>query len=511
MRKMSRICFHAILTAAAMLTGQYPAAAQISVSSVPTPRVSGSGFTVQTLREGGTAFGNRNYVWGGVPAALQGWQYTQTDGGRAATLTVTPTGDGVLYAASSAALPGWEAVPASVFHYSDRNATTMTVYRHVFPAGARVLIPQAGWTGTIILAPMMEQDTVPVPGVVVDYSPASSRSYIGSPSLVILPNGDYLASHDLFGPGSTNDQTRLFVSHDKGRSWAHRADIIGQYWSSLFLHGGQLYLMGVSREFGDIVIRRSADEGRTWTTPTDAKTGRLVAGGRYHCAPVPVVIHNGRIWRAMEQLAPGVQGRHFLAFVLSAPLEADLLQAASWTMSRPLDFHPDWPGDNWLEGNAVETPQNTLMDILRAGLAYGDKAALVHVSEDGTSARFDPASDVIDFPGGGAKFTIRYDPVSHRYWSLVNPQKNPPAERNVLALTSSADLRHWRIKSILLQDPDRRFVAFQYVDWHFEGSDIVAVSRTAFGGAHSYHDANYLTFHRIHDFRSRAAANAANP
>ena len=39
----------------------------------------------------------------------------------------------------------------------------------------------------------------------------------------------------------------------------------------------------------------------------------------------------------------------------------------------------------------------------------------------------------------------------------------------------------------------------------FEGEDIIAVSRTAhddgLGGAHDMHDANYLTFHRVRDFR----------
>ena len=38
-----------------------------------------------------------------------------------------------------------------------------------------------------------------------------------------------------------------------------------------------------------------------------------------------------------------------------------------------------------------------------------------------------------------------------------------------------------------------------------DGDDIIAVSRTAyddgFGGAHRAHDANYMTFHRIRNFR----------
>lgn len=53
------------------------------------------------------------------------------------------------------------------------------------------------------------------------------------------------------------------------------------------------------------------------------------------------------------------------------------------------------------------------------------------------------------------------------------------------------------------------FYGFQYVDWQFDGKDIILASRTAFddvsGGAHSFHDANFLTFHRIAGFRQFGA------
>lgn len=46
----------------------------------------------------------------------------------------------------------------------------------------------------------------------------------------------------------------------------------------------------------------------------------------------------------------------------------------------------------------------------------------------------------------------------------------------------------------------------QYVDWVFDGDDIIAVSRTAFpetrGLPARQHDANFLTFHRISNFRN---------
>jgi hypothetical protein len=45
-----------------------------------------------------------------------------------------------------------------------------------------------------------------VPGVIVRHIPAKTGKYIGSPSICILPNGDYVASHDHFGPNSTEHE-----------------------------------------------------------------------------------------------------------------------------------------------------------------------------------------------------------------------------------------------------------------------------------------------------------------
>jgi sulfatase modifying factor 1 len=345
-----------------------------------------------------------------------------------------------------------------------------------------------------------------VPGVVIDHSPAGSGMYLGSPSIAVLPNGFYIVSHDLFGPAIKEDQTVIFRSKDAGKTWEKLTDFYGQYWSTIFTHEGALYIMGTSTHNGDIVIRRSTDGGLTWTTPKDRDTGLLATQGRFHCAPVPVVVHNGRIWRGMEEIYPpeGPWGS-FRTFVISAPVDADLLKADSWTMSNRLEFDQSWPGRAWLEGNVVVTPDNELVNILRVEYQYEEKAAVVHVSKDGKTVSFDPEKDFIHFFGGTNKFTIRFDPETKRYWSLVNKEKNPDAYRNILTLVSSPDLRNWKVESVILSHPDSVKHAFQYIDWLFEGPDIIAVSRTAYddgmGGAHRAHDANYITFHRIHNFR----------
>ena len=119
---------------------------------------------------------------------------------------------------------------------------------------------------------------------------------------------------------------------------------------------------------------------------------------------------------------------------------------------------------------------------------------------------------------GPRSFTIRFDPQTRRYWTLADivldryRSHDPGGVRNTLALTTSSDLLEWEVRCILLHHPDVSKHGFQYVDWLFDGEDIIAVCRTAFddgqGGAHSYHDANFLTFHRFANFQRLTLADS---
>src|SRR5579863_7137761 len=357
------------------------------------------------------------------------------------------------------------------------------------------------------------------PGVVIDHSPAASGLYIGSPGLAVLPSEDYVASHDFFGPKSNEFQSArsvVFRSADRGQTWERIAQIQGAFWSSLFLHRGRLYLLGTDRHHGNLVIRRSEDGGVTWTSPKDRTTGLLRDTGECHCAPVPVLEHDGRLWRAFEWRNPPIAwGTNYRSGMLSVPVDADLLDAGNWTVSNFLLSDRAWNGGDmgaWLEGNAVVAPDGTLVNLLRVQTkSPREKVAIVRLSANGQVAAFDPSHDFIDFPGGAKKFTIRFDPATKKYWTLASivsekhRAANPGGIRNTLALTCSDDLRHWEVRSVILYDADVAKHGFQYVDWLFEGQDLIAVCRTAFddatGGAHNNHDANYLTFHRIRNFR----------
>ncbi len=360
-------------------------------------------------------------------------------------------------------------------------------------------------------------------GVVLAHSPKSTKKFVGSPSICILPNGEYVASHDLFGlwdDKKLGPVTKIYLSSDKGKTWKHTADLTNQYWSTLFVLNKKLYIIGTNNNGGSVTIRRSDDGGRNWTTPADGTTGILADNHKYHCGPVPVIVHKGRVWRAMEDCSgpEPVWGKMFRALMMSAPVNADLLHASNWTFSNRLPYDSTYLAGKfggWLEGNAVVDPGGNIVNILRVDYREqdGEKAAVIRISDDGKKATFDPESDFINFPGGCKKFSIRYDSKSKKYWTVSNyvPEQfkggNAERTRNTQAISWSADLVNWHVHRIVLQHPDVAYHGFQYLDWQFDGKDIIALSRTAYddgmGGADNQHNANMITFHRFKDFRKK--------
>ena len=393
----------------------------------------------------------------------------------------------------------------------------MNSCRHALPAIllAFAILAEAAPARPVAVIPQ-------VPGTVIHHQPAATGLYIGSPSLCALPDGSYLASHDLFGPKSNEFQFaigRIYRSADKGKSWQHLTDLNGFFWTNLFVHRGSAYAIGTDKHHGRLIIRRSTDSGKTWSDPT------VISDGQWHTAPVPVVEHDGRLWRAVEDAHTALKwGERYRARMMSAPVTSDLLDAKSWTLSSALARDASWLGGDfaaWLEGNAVVDPQGGIVNVLRVDNSQlPEKAAIVRISKDGTTATFDAAKDFIDFPGGAKKFTIRKDPSEPGYWSLATiiPERHaaagrPGGIRNTLALVHSQDLRSWETRCVLLYHPDVAKHGFQYVDWHFDGNDLIAACRTAWddeaGGAHNNHDANFLTFHRWKNFRQLTRANNA--
>jgi hypothetical protein len=280
--------------------------------------------------------------------------------------------------------------------------------------------------------------------------------------------------------------------------------------------------MGTSEEYGYILIRRSSN-GVDWTVPTNISDGRITLTENYHTAPVPVVIYNGRIWRCFEHRDPGTGWAiNLRPIAISADVNADLLQGKNWIMTTPeIHFDLNWYSgtDAWLEGNFVIGRNGEVLDVLRVDqdLQYdGEMIFMVHISEN-MQASFNASSDTGRLPGAATKFSIKFDPKSDMYYTLSNPI-DPSTRalyanltmasefRNLLVLMTSSDLKEWKPLKTIIFNADPFYHGYHYVDWIFQDDDIVSVIRVASddgeGGAASYHNSNYMWFHRIKNFRN---------
>ncbi|MBQ8310840.1 MAG: hypothetical protein IJX80_07510 [Clostridia bacterium] len=196
--------------------------------------------------------------------------------------------------------------------------------------------------------------------------------------------------------------------------------------------------------------------------------------------------------------------------VMSCDENNDLLIPENRSFSEPIPFSQfdaslsDLPNSTMtIEGTLTLSPDGRLLNVMRFGKYHRALAYEVNVHNPDAPLAY---SHCIDFPANYSKFMIKYDAASRRYYSIGTIAYDPknPAARDYLALLTSPDLEHWEIVRDLHDyraiEPDH--IGFQYVDFEFDGEDIIYLCRTAFNGAHNYHDANYSTFHRIQNFRN---------
>lgn len=356
---------------------------------------------------------------------------------------------------------------------------------------------------------------VDVPGKIIAHSPAVTKIYMTGPNIEVLPSGDLIAMHDHSGPNGSeareggNSITKVYRSRDKGNTWEYLT-YFQMHMSTLFQHDGALYTLGLNPT--NMVINKSTDGGETWSE------NKTLLTGSYHSASTPVLIANGRVWKAVEIDAGGAWGKGFESLMISAPVSSNLMEASNWTASNRLPYNASYLDGifgGWLEGNAVQGKDGSVLNVIRVHTTSKTEEYVAHqpVSADGTIISFNESTGFHNFPGGSKKFFIRYDQATNKYITLANviPSKWNNLEttdkmRNTLALCSSADLLNWSIDKVIVETEKYTAEAFNYVSWQFDGNDIVLVSRTSYddvyGGAANYHDANYITFHRIANYKS---------
>jgi hypothetical protein len=342
----------------------------------------------------------------------------------------------------------------------------------------------------------------------------SSVTTLANPNLVIMPDGVYLAS---ITHAAGTSATSIWKSVDKGSKWSLLKDGFRVNRDSLFQHRGSVYLLGMNTDGrGQTRIYKSSDYGVTWTSSVFVGLGG-------EDAPSHVDIVNGRLWKAALVNVMGGRGQGPGFF--SAAVDADLMKESSWTRSAP--------GTTWgvrfgttyrvADGQAFRAGnEGTLLTTKEKRVMNAGKS-VVYRQEDGfwkpglalvqadpndvTKTTFDSGRAGARLPGADAKYTVRYDPVSDKYWALTSGGVN----RGELNLYSSSNLEDFELRGRILKGHSTGYHGFNYPFMQIDGDDIIFVLRTAWdthrGTASRWHDGNLFTFHRIEGFRALGTPN----
>ncbi len=367
--------------------------------------------------------------------------------------------------------------------------------------------------------------------LVLASSPDPGNVYAGSPSIARMRTGRLLASFEWFRPSpkkeTVPDQTQVLVSDDDGATWTRTAgqDFI---WATIWSHEDDAYLIGNRRKSRDIIIGRSRDGGSTWEGPV------TLFEGRHHCAPTPVLIHNGFAYRAFETCdAPS--RFDWKSLVVAGDLSRDLLDPAAWRMSNKVRFpgipdvlsqrkYPESladkvPADSFLEGNVVlvDDEIRMIMRTIVDGHTTSSLASIGRIEDDGRNLEY-RFLQFHPMPGAQCKFQIVHDDVSGLFWTTVTLSTNPwqdreplrrvgfsgpPGnERRILVLMYSLDALNWFQAGCVAMSKSI-MESFSYASQVISGDDLLVVSRTAHGGKNQ-HDTNQITLHWVRGFRDLA-------
>ena len=269
--------------------------------------------------------------------------------------------------------------------------------------------------------------------IVVAETPSPDR-ITDDPSLTKLPSGRILATRTIRGtkgvakhsnPGRYN----LASSDDGGQNW-QRHEPLDINMGLPFVHNGMLYLIGNNFGRRDIIVSRSADEGRSWHPVV------TVFEGDFWNAPTGYTVADGRIYRAFD--SGGGAGRP--CSIVAGDLSKDLLSPKSWRLSNKVGYPGTPEGltldrdkyrsgairgkawtDHWLEPNVVEV-RGRIMVVLRARIdryAIPNIAAICDASDNGDGLQLE-FSRFCAWPGGQHKFHVIYDDVSELFWMTTN-------------------------------------------------------------------------------------------
>ena len=318
-------------------------------------------------------------------------------------------------------------------------------------------------------------------GTVVNYlhpedeAYAFSGRYLCSPSLVRHPDGFLLASMDLFAGDHPQNLTLIFRSDDEGQTWHYVSELMPCFWGKMFIHKGELYMLSCSTEYGDLLIGKSTDGGKTFSAPVTLLRGSNGKKGNtgVHKNPQNIFRYNGRIYETLEWGSWANKVYSHAAMVMSCDENDDLLIPENWSFSEPQPFDrfdeklADLPMHTMtIEGTLTVDPEGKLLNIMRFGKYHTALVYAVNTKDHDAPLTYERC---MPFPANYSKFMIKYDGISKKYYSIGTRvyDREFTSDRNLLSFLCSDDLREWRVICDLhdYRHEDRQKVGFQYVDF----------------------------------------------
>lgn len=350
-------------------------------------------------------------------------------------------------------------------------------------------------------------------------------------------------------------QGRIFASDDDGKSFVlkHRFPFMH---ARPFEFEGNLYVLG---QCNDLMIIKSVDNGETWTEPYS-----LTDGEDWHQAPCNVLYKNDCLYIVMEKRSDrkitGWKVNNIAPVLMRGNKGGNLTKRKSWTFASQLYFDEavdkdklkyfgvpfHWttsdtyveiaPGRGcaeigWLETNIVKFHdeshylynENTIHLFMRAHTGMTGYGAMAKVIEknDGTmetvleKAPSGKEMVYIPIPGGQMKFHIIYDEATKLYWllstqatdsmkraELLPPERYnlPDNERRRLVLHFSRNCFDWCFAGVVAIG-EKENMSRHYAAMVAKDDDLLVVSRSGDENAISAHDTNFVSFHKIKDFR----------
>jgi len=355
-------------------------------------------------------------------------------------------------------------------------------------------------------------------------------------------------------------ESRILTSDDGGKTWTQRATFELSF-ARPFVAGKSLYILGRDKQVG---IIRSDDDGATWSGRKflndkgiwhqSACNVHFAKGNVYLVMEKHAPLRGIQGWQVAD-LAP---------VLMRARADSDLTDRKNWTFASELVFEdtaeskmpnafglPFHPMDRkkvtflvppkgrgiapagWLETNVVQftDPQHVWHDPagktfhlwMRANTGMTNYAAIAQVKEndDGsmtTSLVKTPAGTpmlYIPCPGGQMRFHVQWDEQTKLYWllgthatdSMIRPDAmpkerwgTPDNERHRLVLHFSKNMVDWCFAGLVCAGATPR-ESRHYASMCVDGDDLCIVSRSGDEKAHSAHNGNLITFHRVHQFR----------